>query len=324
MTTRTVKQAGGGDFTTIGAAVAASANGDIVLVYDGTYSESVILPLTNFFVRAAPGQHPVMDGLSGALPYAFSWSIEPNATVEGLEIHSYDGLGVMQSGGVGGVIDRCYIHDCNAPAMTGGYGIGGDHAELKNCIILRTRGGWDGTGSAASSWNNLIVPQAGYNGIVHAGDSNGQHLFNTIILDSGSGIGIDTGAGTAKGNIVINLSAGGTGIRAGVCDYNIARGFTANYAGGGPGANDLTSDPLFVGAPDYSLQPGSPARDSCIDLGIYLDVLGVVRPKGAAFDRGAYEYTPPVVVRCYQIDGVDVVAYEVNPAKCEQENGVDV
>ena len=62
-----------------------------------------------------------------------------------------------------------------------------------------------------------------------------------------------------------------------------------------PGAGNAVANPLYVGATDLHLQPGSP----CIDSGIATaapdhDLDQNPRPRGAAFDRGAYEFAPAV------------------------------
>jgi hypothetical protein len=54
---------------------------------------------------------------------------------------------------------------------------------------------------------------------------------------------------------------------------------------------NLEADPLFVDlvGRDLRLRHGSPALDSGVDAGVVADHLGVTRPQGGGFDRGAYE-----------------------------------
>jgi len=53
---------------------------------------------------------------------------------------------------------------------------------------------------------------------------------------------------------------------------------------------NITGDPLFVGAADFSLQDNSPAIDAGIDVGLTLDYILNHVPIGAVPDIGAYEW----------------------------------
>jgi hypothetical protein len=58
------------------------------------------------------------------------------------------------------------------------------------------------------------------------------------------------------------------------------------------GTNSVKGNPLFVNAPvDFSLKAGSPAIDKGLaTLAPPTDFIGTIRPQGAAYDIGAYEY----------------------------------
>ena len=62
----------------------------------------------------------------------------------------------------------------------------------------------------------------------------------------------------------------------------------------GEDAHSITASPEFVDEPnhDYHLLPSSPAIDAGTNTGIATDYDGTARPQGAAYDIGAYEYTP--------------------------------
>ncbi|MFA4972557.1 MAG: right-handed parallel beta-helix repeat-containing protein [bacterium] len=65
----------------------------------------------------------------------------------------------------------------------------------------------------------------------------------------------------------------------------------AAWTGAGYDANSIESDPLFTDGTnhDYTLQTGSPAKDTATNLGVADDYAGNARPLGAGYDMGAYE-----------------------------------
>ena len=58
------------------------------------------------------------------------------------------------------------------------------------------------------------------------------------------------------------------------------------------GTDVINRDPLFINASasNFHLQPGSPAIDAGANAGVTLDLDGRVRPQGAGYDIGPYEY----------------------------------
>jgi Right handed beta helix region len=99
-----------------------------------------------------------------------------------------------------------------------------------------------------------------------------------------------------KNNIVFNNGTGN------ISDNGIASVSMTN----------LTSNPLFtdVAGHDFTLQPGSPARDAGTSIAsVTLDYTGVARAQGSAYDIGAYEYkksgsaTPPLAPAQLTITG---------------------
>jgi VCBS repeat-containing protein/predicted outer membrane repeat protein len=132
-------------------------------------------------------------------------------------------------------------------------------------------------------------------------------LHNTLVKiddNSSTAIYVHETAGTV--NVVDNIVAGyrkaldveenATEVYSGFNLYNPSIG-----GGTGPeegpinpygGGHNLLADPLFVDVAggDYRLQRGSPAVDSGINVQVVTDMLGVSRPQGTGWDRGAYEY----------------------------------
>lgn len=124
-------------------------------------------------------------------------------------------------------------------------------------------------------WGNPVGIRIGFFSTV-----NNQALNNTVYLNTGSqgqvGIYVSSGSGAVVKNNIIYQN--GTNI--------------LNNGTGTVLANNLTIDPLFVNvsAQDFHLEPGSPARDAGLTLGVVPDDFdGLARPQGTAYDIGAYE-----------------------------------
>jgi parallel beta-helix repeat protein len=118
-------------------------------------------------------------------------------------------------------------------------------------------------------------------GAIFANNSNDVKILNNILY---------AGAGKA-----INSNNSNSNV---IYDYNL-------YFGGNKpvvvGLHDLISDPKFVNpsidpaTANFHLQQGSPAIDSGTSIATLRDdIEGNSRPKGSRYDRGAYEFNPPV------------------------------
>jgi hypothetical protein len=133
-------------------------------------------------------------------------------------------------------------------------------------------------------YNNTFVNN---NGSVRSGGiepcSNGSNVKNNILMNNG-----------ADGNIsshVYNCNKSGTP------DHNAVYGTST----GNDGTNTVTSCFLTGNCPgfvdlannNYQLLTGSPEKDKGVTFAApyNVDLLGVTRPQGSAFDIGAYEYT---------------------------------
>jgi len=115
---------------------------------------------------------------------------------------------------------------------------------------------------------------------------------------------------TIENNIIANATVGiflatldTGGIPPDVHDYNSLWNNDTDYGFVSAGAHDITANPLFVnaGGGDFRTSSASPVIDAGVDPGpgpgggsiVALDINGTTRPQGAAYDIGAYEYTPP-------------------------------
>ncbi len=106
-------------------------------------------------------------------------------------------------------------------------------------------------------------------------------LRHTTIVDNLGGAGVSLGSATcqARNNIAWGNELGGFSIAPGLVECSIDQ---SGYGG-------AAVNPLFVGGGDYHLQAASPAVNAC-SSGLTPDLENVVRPSGALFDMGAFEY----------------------------------
>ena len=156
------------------------------------------------------------------------------------------------------------------------------------------------SGNANQAYNN--VAYGNYAGFCIQARVTNARLYNNIAYGNDV-YGIYVGYNTTSGSRVENNTAynnGTYGIFVGdsatttTVKNNIARsnnndlGLTNTTS-----SNNFTTDPLFVNAAgkDFRLQASSQAIDKGTAIsGLSIDFDGKPRPKGAAFDIGAYEY----------------------------------
>ncbi len=215
-----------------------------------TSGASALVPIT---YKAEPenGVPVIIDG-GGT---SFGFVIGSNYVVlDGLEVRNCL-YGIDFNGGVGCRATNCYMHDIANAALYSWatYKTTFDHNVTNNC----------GTG---------VYPQG----------STSANVFNNTIV--GGTVGVDftsTGSGVAANNIIGGVTMG---IAApGQNNHNMLYGNTNNHVlGAQAGVGDFNvDDPMFVGAPDFNLLPGSPAIDKGGKLGYAFS--------GLAPDCGAFE-----------------------------------
>jgi uncharacterized protein YjdB len=121
--------------------------------------------------------------------------------------------------------------------------------------------------------NTFAFPNPNRDGqIILAATTTNLYIQNNIFYLPGQNVGI---SGTSSGAHI---------------DHNLS---TGTVGGGGTGSNIENTDPKLVNpsALDFRLQAGSPAIDAGAILSMVLnDFLGILRPQGAGYDIGAFEF----------------------------------
>jgi parallel beta-helix repeat protein len=212
-------------------------------------------------------------------------------TVRGCTIHDNAGNGIQVYGGNATTPDS--INSYNTITGNRIYGNGFNTPSHGDCGLTV----WDGTDNVVS--DNLIYGNDGAGIQLSEGVSNTQVLNNTVYGNQGQAgfAGIDGGSfgGLVNTTLENNVSYGNGG-----GDYSMSTSSTGtvsdyNLTGDGSavGTHSLpNSNPLFVNAAigDFHLLPSSPAVDAGTALAsVPVDLDGVSRPQGSAYDLGCYE-----------------------------------
>lgn len=145
-------------------------------------------------------------------------------------------------------------------------------------------------------WRGAVYVQAG---------TVGNQIYGNVIYNYGTryiyteAISV-RGSGTKAYNNTIYNTSGASGIVSSSCSSceiknNIIRvgGKAIGDGGGTTISNNLTTDPMFVGAgnADFRLKAESPAINKGLAISeVATDMDGTSRPQGGSYDIGAYEY----------------------------------
>lgn len=186
--------------------------------------------------------------------------------------------------------DNSQIRPCSAP-NGGGIGVGGqyqasDSALIYNNIIYANDNGiWLGFGNYTGGtgicvYNNTVFGNTEFGGIVMASQKN-VDVRNNLSIGNTIKYSFQWGPEPSGANDLYVHNSTGT------FDRNICSvpGFGATII--------TTSNPRFVSLAnfDFHLLSGSPAIDAGATISMVKDdFAGVARPKGSAYDIGAYEY----------------------------------
>lgn len=202
------------------------------------------------------------------------------------EVRDQEGRSIQVYGHLAGdFVDDLRIHD---NVLAG--------AELNNLLVGGSDGGTEILGTVSVT-GNVIAGSRSAEGL-RVNDPGGTVIVenNTLVGNAVAQIYLEE-AGAGRVTLRDNIIVAGAGQQyyefdAGASPASIVPANNLVYGAGPCEAWDtacVSGDPLFVGASDYHLQPGSPAIDAGVPTSASRDHDGTPRPQGAGFDIGAYE-----------------------------------
>ncbi len=205
------------------------------------------------------------------------------------------------------LIKNCIITDnyvVVAPYEGGGIQMSGGWTRVENCLIARNSASLEGGGmklysnsaSVFEIFNCTVtgnMAQRGSGIMIYKSSAADPpvRISNTIVYDN---FNVYT-------NVENDISIRGRGCTA--CYELTTSAFLQpidwlDAAGGFIETGNINADPSFAGGGDYHLTANSPCIDAGSDLsadGLVTDLDGNVRPIGAAYDIGAYEFDPDFI-----------------------------
>ncbi len=173
----------------------------------------------------------------------------------------------------------------NVASQNGGGLFGGGPASIVNALFARNSAGGSGAALRLSAVNQVRIAHT---------------TIASPTLVTASAIGLDNSNNAnvvLVDNIIARHAIAVDSTNGHVTeDYNLFfANLVTNTLGVITGAHSFAADPRFVDPAhdDYHLTFDSAAIDHGVDAGVYTDLDGNVRPYGAGFDIGAYEYAGP-------------------------------
>jgi Right handed beta helix region len=200
-----------------------------------------------------------------------------------------------ERGGSGHLFEGNYVHDCDSRQCYAFH----LYKDIDNAIVRRNRverartGGIISFGTGNQVYNNVFANNEDVGFGNQGGSQQTPTLFygNTFVGNRAGGVAVfNGGSAVLKNNIFSNTGS------ASVNNGGSFSGSQSNLCYNSSGsACTLTGDPRFTNAAggDYHLQAGSPAIDAGVSFSssFSIDIDKILRPQGAGFDLGAYEYT---------------------------------
>jgi hypothetical protein len=255
-------------------------------------------------------------------------TIHDNGSATGADLADYHAVYLLGTNGVeigwNTVSNTLGCNAINAQATTGtqhSFSIHDNYIYETRCVAV-SLGTVDPSSGSVSIYNNVIensgtgpVPSGssqiyGYGAIaVGGGAAVPVQAYNNTIYNAGALGGASAGAVRAFGSIsltnnILDLVSGEQYVS---LDTSLTEISGSNNLFNGAGSplgvfsTSFTGDPQFVSATshNYHLLAGSPAVDHGATLQLAADCDGILRPQGAGYDIGAYEYQAPGVAGAF-------------------------
>lgn len=228
-------------------------------------SSGMLLEGAQWTVRNNNIHHNALPQTSSPYGHGVYWEIS-DGVFEGNTVHDNQCWGLQNFSSAGFTPQNntftkniFYGNGCGGMTVL----VGGGHLIANN--IFHSHTGFAQGGPGTNNTLSVGIQMHAYN--------------NTFYNNTGAGIILCCGASDSSSwriqNNIVYLSGGITGFSNAVV------------------SNNLTTDPGFVnaGAADFHLSASSPAIDIGITLTeVAVDISGIVRPQGVAYDIGAYEF----------------------------------
>ena len=296
-------------YTNIQAAVDAAADGDTILVAQGTYCETVSIASKTLhllggyegtgWTRDIAGNETIIDGqYEGTVVFLQDCdTVVDGFVIQRGEAGSHSGGGVRMDWRGNAVVSNCVVRWNRIAATAELYGSGaaayvnlngGGTGTIARCTIHGNQSAKDGAGAIRAGFAEAVVHDTlivSNSGSVFFFNDSSFDIANCTVANNGGGVFVCDPNNAAVRNCIFwgNQQLGSD---PGTIDYSLVQG---GYAGTG----NLATDPLFVdtGALDYSLQRVSPCVNAGSNGGVLsgLDLVGNDRVVGGAVDMGCYE-----------------------------------
>jgi hypothetical protein len=252
------------------------------------------------------------SSVSDTLALSLDPSLSPLISGNTFELNSSSSC-VASSDGTPKLVRNRFLRNTNSSG-SGTINLSGGSAVLDGNLLLGNSTGpgsiinLDGPTSAPVLVNNVLARNTGTGAAIYVFDGNATLANNTVALNAGPGVQIDSAGTVTVSNSILRDNVGGDLINnAGIVTAsfnNVLGGWTGAGTGNIDSAQafsdpDGTDNTLNTADDNYALATGSiginAGSTALVPAGITLDAADAARVVGASVDQGAYEFVQTVV-----------------------------